>query len=61
MFTGLVRRPGRIAALEATEAGARLAIETPLVAELHAGDSIAVNGVCLTAARSTTARSPPTP
>ncbi len=41
---------GRIAALDATEAGARLRIETPLAGELKAGDSVAVNGVCLTAA-----------
>ena len=50
MFTGLVEAVGRITALEVTEAGARLQIETPLVAELRAGDSIAVNGVCLSAA-----------
>jgi riboflavin synthase len=41
---------GRVAALELTDAGARLRIETPLVAELNAGDSVAVNGVCLSAA-----------
>jgi riboflavin synthase len=50
VFTGLVEAVGRITALEVTEAGARLQIETPLVAELRAGDSIAVNGVCLSAA-----------
>lgn len=48
MFTGLVQGMGRIAALDRSEAGARVRIETPLAAELHAGDSIAVNGVCLT-------------
>jgi riboflavin synthase len=31
------------------DAGARITIETPLVSELSAGDSIAINGVCLTA------------
>jgi riboflavin synthase len=50
VFTGLVQGVGRVAALEVTDAGARLQIETPLVAELSAGDSIAVNGVCLSAA-----------
>ncbi len=50
MFTGLVQGIGRIAAREVTDAGARLQIETPLVSELRAGDSIAVNGVCLSAA-----------
>jgi riboflavin synthase len=50
VFTGLVQGVGRILALERTEDGARVRIETPLVAELHAGDSISVNGVCLSAA-----------
>jgi riboflavin synthase len=50
VFTGLVQGVGRVAALELTDAGARLRIETPLVAELNAGDSVAVNGVCLSAA-----------
>jgi riboflavin synthase len=49
VFTGLVQGTGRVASLEASEAGARIAIETPLVSELTAGDSIAVNGVCLSA------------
>ena len=35
--------------MERSESGARIVIETPLVAELHTGDSIAVNGVCLSA------------
>ncbi|MBV9802166.1 MAG: riboflavin synthase, partial [Solirubrobacterales bacterium] len=50
MFTGLVQGMGRIAELNATPDGARLRIETPLAGELKAGDSVAVNGVCLTAA-----------
>jgi riboflavin synthase len=49
MFTGLVVGVGRIASVERSESGARIAIETPLVAELQTGDSIAVNGVCLSA------------
>ena len=51
MFTGLVVGTGRVAAVDRSESGARIAIETPLVAELQTGDSIAVNGVCLSAAR----------
>jgi riboflavin synthase len=50
MFTGLVQGVGRVAEMEHSDAGARLRIETPLVAELRDGDSIAVNGVCLSAA-----------
>jgi riboflavin synthase len=50
MFTGLVQGMGRVGAIDRSEAGARLRIETPLAAELHDGDSIAVNGVCLSAA-----------
>lgn len=44
MFTGLVEQIG-----EVRKAGPRLAVSTPLAAELRRGDSIAVNGVCLTA------------
>jgi len=48
VFTGLVQRVGAVAGVERSDAGARITIETPLVAELSAGDSIAINGVCLT-------------
>ena len=44
MFTGLVEQMG-----EVRRAGTRLAVATGLTAELERGDSIAVNGVCLTA------------
>ena len=50
MFTGLVEGVGRITAIDRSDAGARISVETPLVSELRAGDSIAVNGVCLSAA-----------
>jgi riboflavin synthase len=50
VFTGLVQGVGRIAATDRSQDGARITIETPLAAELRAGDSIAVNGVCLSAA-----------
>ena len=49
MFTGLVQGLGRIGGIERSGEGARLTIETPLVSELRTGDSVAVNGVCLTA------------
>jgi riboflavin synthase len=45
MFTGLVAGTGTIRSLS----DGRLEVETPLAAELTPGDSIAVNGVCLTA------------
>jgi riboflavin synthase len=49
MFTGLVQAPGRVARRVPAADGVRLAVATPLAAELAAGDSVAVNGVCLTA------------
>ena len=49
MFTGLVEGLGRVRHLDADGDGARLEVETPLARELRAGDSIAVNGVCVTA------------
>ncbi len=36
-------------AVDGTGDGVRLAVRTPLTAELALGDSVAVNGVCLTA------------
>jgi riboflavin synthase len=45
VFTGLVAGKGVVRAL----ADGRLEVETPLASELAPGDSIAVNGVCLTA------------
>jgi riboflavin synthase len=49
MFTGLIESTGHVDTLEASAAGGRLRVRTPLGAELQPGDSIAVNGVCLTA------------
>jgi riboflavin synthase len=49
VFTGLVADLGTVAEVHATTDGVRLAIESPLAGELHEGDSVAVNGVCLTA------------
>jgi riboflavin synthase len=49
VFTGLVKSMGRVENSERTEDGVRLTVSSSLAAELCDGDSIAVNGVCLTA------------
>jgi len=48
MFTGLVEAVGEIASLEPMPPGIRMRVQTALGAELVPGDSLAVNGVCLT-------------
>jgi riboflavin synthase len=50
VFTGLVADLGRVTEIERSGEGARVRIETALAEELQQGDSVAVNGVCLTAA-----------
>lgn len=49
MFTGLVEDIGTVESVETSAEGARLRIATRLAAETASGDSVAVNGVCLTA------------
>lgn len=49
MFTGLVAEIGRVEAVDTTADGSRLRIGASLAAEISPGDSVAVNGVCLTA------------
>jgi riboflavin synthase len=49
VFTGLIADLGTVVAVDATADGARLRVETELAGELRDGDSVAVNGVCLTA------------
>lgn len=49
MFTGLIQGIGEIATARRSEAGVRLTVSTALAGELSQGDSVAVNGVCLTA------------
>lgn len=49
MFTGLIADVGTVESIEAGEEGARLRIATRLAAEIRPGDSVAVDGVCLTA------------
>jgi riboflavin synthase len=50
MFTGLVETVGIVAALENLGEQARLTLEIPFAPELKPGDSVAVNGCCLTVA-----------
>lgn len=49
MFTGLVEDVGTVESVEKTGEGATLRIATKLASEIAEGDSVAVNGVCLTA------------
>jgi riboflavin synthase len=49
MFTGIVKELGRVESIEASDDGARLRIAAGLAAEVAEGDSVAVNGACLTA------------
>jgi riboflavin synthase len=49
VFTGLIQDVGRIESVEAGAEGARLRIATRLGGEIQPGDSVALNGVCLTA------------
>jgi riboflavin synthase len=49
MFTGLVEDIGKIESVESGADGARVRIATRLGSEIASGDSVAVNGVCLTA------------
>ena len=48
MFPGLVEAVGELVERKPTNAGYRLRVATALAPQLTAGDSIAVNGVCLT-------------
>lgn len=50
MFTGIIEGTGRVKKIEKTAEGARLEVEVHFkLDDLNVGDSIAVNGVCLTA------------
>jgi len=49
MFTGLIEDLGTVEAVDRGEDGARLRIATSLASEISDGDSVAVNGCCLTA------------
>jgi riboflavin synthase len=49
VFTGLIQDIGTIESVESGADGARLRIATSLAGEIEPGDSVAVNGICLTA------------
>ena len=51
MFTGIVEAVGRLAELTPVAEGYRVRIQTTLASELAPGDSLSVNGVCLTVTR----------
>jgi riboflavin synthase len=51
MFTGLIESVGRVEAVTVSATGTQIAIATALARELQPGESVAVNGVCLTATR----------
>ena len=48
MFTGLIESVGHVEEATPVESGVRLRVRTALAADIRAGDSLAVNGVCLT-------------
>ncbi len=48
MFTGLIEAVGELIERKPTQGGFRLRVATSLASELSPGDSLAVNGVCLT-------------
>jgi riboflavin synthase len=51
MFTGLIEEIGSVLKIDVTDRGTRLQIVAPRIAEhLRIGDSVAVNGCCLTVA-----------
>lgn len=51
MFTGLIEEVGKVQAIKRGENSAVLSVQAPKIMEdIHLGDSIAVNGVCLTVA-----------
>lgn len=49
MFTGLIEAQGTLVDMVPMPGGRRLRIEVPFASEVTVGDSVAVNGVCLTA------------
>ena len=48
MFTGIVEAVGTLTEVKGTGGGFRVRIHTPLSSQMTIGDSLAVNGVCLT-------------
>ncbi|HAT20116.1 MAG TPA: riboflavin synthase, partial [Verrucomicrobiales bacterium] len=50
MFTGLIEAAGHVASLEALGEQARLVVEIPFADSLAIGESVSINGCCLTVA-----------
>jgi riboflavin synthase alpha subunit len=48
MFTGLIETVGQVSGITSVPSGFRLRVRTSISAELALGESVAVNGVCLT-------------
>ena len=51
MFTGLIEAVGRVGPVTQTGTGLRITIRTEMAADLTDGESVSVNGVCLTVAQ----------
>ena len=51
MFTGLIEALGRVEAIERSSAGMRLTVHADIADAVTIGESVAVNGVCLTVVR----------
>ena len=51
MFTGLIETVGTVGNVTKTAGGLRLEVRTPVATELSEGESVTVNGVCLTVVR----------
>ena len=50
MFTGLIEEKGKVVQVQPSSGGLRLTVEAPVVSgDVKLGDSVAVNGACLTA------------
>src|SRR5688500_17866796 len=48
MFTGLIESVGKVAVVKAVDAGFNLRISSDIAGDLRPGESVSVNGVCLT-------------
>ena len=49
MFTGLIEALGEVVDVRPVESGFRIRVRSDIGADLREGESVAVNGVCLTA------------
>lgn len=56
MFTGIVEAIGRVESVRRTRTGASVSIAAPFARHLARGESVAVNGVCLTVVRADSRR-----